>query len=592
MTRREGRDQVPPLTDPREAAAAGVGFPPLRSGEQRLSLGALIGYRLVILAVLLFIAGYLEAFQEIWLRPPVFWLISATFALSAVYAVMLGTAPYSVQATTQIVGDILAITGFVYLTGVHQAGFVALYPIAVLCGTVALGRGYVFAGLATMLYSALLLLIRVQAIPPEGLAEIALGPLRPLVSSVLILGIVCGSVAALGMYLARSLEKAGAQLDQAVERVSELEDLNRVIVENIPSGIVLTDANQVIVFANRASAEILGTDRSVLGPERDPGTSRLVADLLNEVANASEGETAREIQIQGADSTFKTVGLTISPLLSTGLVGGFLMMFRDLTEIRRLEDHARMNERLAAVGGAAAHLAHEIRNPLGAITTAARLLAEEGATDADRTTLASIIRAESERLNRTLTATLEGLREGPPVPASCALDASVRDFVEVLRLSPEKNRDHTVTLDIQSGGLWVAMSSEELKQVLWNLSKNALEAMPSGGKLSFSLVAEQEFAVLQLSDQGPGLDPRRLTNLFEPLQTTKALGTGLGLAIAHRMVRRRGGELSIRSRPGQGTTVRVALPMIPDSAAVTDGLPSRLHSDALAPLVSSDLSRA
>lgn len=540
--------RIDPLANPE---LAGVTTP-------RLSLGSLIGFRLVIVAVLLFVAGYLEAFQDVWLRRPVFGLISATFALTILYSVMLGTASYAVQATTQVVGDILVITGFVYMTGVDQAGFVALYPIVVLCGTVALGRGYVFAWLATLLYSSMLLLVRARVIPPEGIGEIALGPLRPLMNSISILAVVCGSVAALGMYLARSLQRVGAQLDEASDRLSDLEDLNRVIVENIQSGIVLTDADRHLVFANRVSADLLGLSST------DPAASSEQAAKFIELANGGlaheRGESAREIQIQAADGTFRTVGLTVSPLSSPSLVGGSLMMFRDLTEIRRLEDHARTNERLAAVGGVAAHLAHEIRNPLGAITTAARLLADEKTPEQDRKSLTSIIRTESDRLNRTLTETLEGLREGPPVPALVGLEAAVLEFVQVLGLSPEKGAQHTIVVDVQPGDHLVAMSSEEIKQILWNLAKNALEAMPLGGKLSFSLFTQGDLTILEVKDEGPGMDPRRLNNLFEPLKTTKALGTGLGLAIAHRMVRRRSGELSIRSQAGLGATVRVALP--------------------------------
>ena len=403
--------------------------------ERRLSLGALIGFRLVVLAVLLFVAGYLEAFQNVWLRRPVFGLISATFALTVLYSVLLGLAPYAFQASTQIIGDILVITGFVYLTGVDHAGFVALYPIAVLCGTVALGRGFAFAGLATLLYSTVLLLIRARVIAPEGLAEIALGPLRPLINSILILAVVCGSVAALGMYLARSLERVGAQLDRASGRLSDLEDLNRVIVENIQGGIVLTDTDQRLVFANRVSADLLGISvgaNMASGTPDWPARIAQFVDLASEARRPQAGESAREVQFQGADGTVRTLGLTISPLSSPSLSGGLLLMFRDLTEIRRLEDHARANERLAAVGGVAAHLAHEIRNPLGAITTAARLLTEGNASDEDREGLTSIIRTESDRLTRTLSETLNGLREGPPVPAVVALERAVLDFVQIL----------------------------------------------------------------------------------------------------------------------------------------------------------------
>jgi two-component system sensor histidine kinase PilS (NtrC family) len=546
---------------------------PFGPPQSRLSLGALIGFRLVIVAVLLFVAGYLEAFEDTWLRPPVFRLISATFGLIVLYAIMLGTASYAAQATTQIIGDILVITGFVYLTGAHQAGFIALYPIVVLCGTVALGRGYIFAGIVTLLYSGVLLLIRAQLIAPEGLRSVALGPLRPLLNSILILGIVCAAVAALGMYLARSLERVGAQLDQASGRLSDLEDLNRVIVENIQGGIVLTDAKQKLVFANRTGMQLLGFQQDGRAQPASQQSERVsqIVDIVNEARN-TVGESAREIQFLDEHGILRTVGMTISPLTSSALDGGSLILFRDLTEMRRLEVHARTNERLAAVGGAAAHLAHEIRNPLGAITTAARLLADDTTPDEDRKKLTSIIRTESNRLNRTLTETLNGLREGPPAPAQVVLEEVVSEFVSILRLSPEKGPNHSIELAVEPGTHAAAMSAEEIKQVLWNLAKNALEAMPGGGGLSLAVRTAGESSVVEVTDEGSGMDPRRLTDLFEPLQTTKTLGTGLGLAIAHRMIRRRGGDLSIHSKPGAGTTVRVSLPKAAAPAVAAPGV--------------------
>src|SRR6185295_10385950 len=101
--------------------------------------------------------------------------------------------------------------------------------------------------------------------------------------------------------------------------------------------------------------------------------------------------------------------------------------------------------------------------------------------------LSDIVKTETERLNRSLTATLDGLREGPPAPALVALENALRTFVQILQLSPDKGSDHSIEVEVRGSAHWVVMSSEEVKQVLWNLAKNALEAMPTGGKLSLCL---------------------------------------------------------------------------------------------------------
>ncbi len=96
-------------------------------------------------------------------------------------------------------------------------------------------------------------------------------------------------------------------------------------------------------------------------------------------------------------------------------------------------------------------------------------------------------------------------------------------------------------------------------QVLWNLARNGLEAMPTGGRLDFSIRDLQDAVEIEVTDEGQGMERRRLAQLFEPLRTSKAMGTGLGLAIAHRLVRARGGDLLISSEPGRGTRVKIRL---------------------------------
>ena len=134
------------------------------SQEAPFSLGALIGFRLVIVTVLLFVAGYIEAVREGTLPVPIFLLISATFALNLGYAILLAVAPYRTQALVQIMGDLIVITAFVYLTGTGRTGFSILYPLSVLCGSVLLGRGFLVASVANGLFVGVLLLVRAGVI--------------------------------------------------------------------------------------------------------------------------------------------------------------------------------------------------------------------------------------------------------------------------------------------------------------------------------------------------------------------------------------------------------------------------------------------
>jgi len=526
----------------------------LSSADAPFSLGALIGFRLVIVTVLLFVAGYLEAVQEGTLPVSTFLLISATFALNVVYAILLGLAPYRVQAMVQILGDLVVVTGFVYLTGVDRTGFSILYPVVVLCGSVLLGRGFLFATVANVLFASVLLLVRTGVLPDEAVGQIARWPLRGL-SGVLV-GMLLSTfpVAALGQFLTKALKRAGESLDAAAGEVAILQDFNRLVVENIHSGLLVTDSLDRVSFANASVAEMLGINRHNL-------QSRSVDELFNSPELRSRAhpgsETTLELEHVRGDGDQRTLGLWISEL-SDAAPGGRLLVIRDLTDVRRLEAQALLNEKLAVAGSTAAQLAHEIRNPLGAISAATKLLSEGSSIAEDQKDLLRIISKEADRLASTVTSYLRDVKTHN-IARYCDLNAVLSDAVRLIEISPERRPEHTISFSPHPQAFRVAIAEDELMQVLWNLARNGLEAMPHGGTLAFTVRVLPDYVEVEVSDEGHGMERRRLAQLFEPLRTSKAMGTGLGLAIAHRLVRARGGDLLISSEPTKGTRVRIRL---------------------------------
>lgn len=524
------------------------------SQEAPFSLGALIGFRLVIVTVLLFVAGYIEAVQEGTLAVPIFRLISATFALNLVYAILLALAPYRTQALAQIMGDLLVITGFVYLTGTVRTGFAILYPISVLCGSVLLGRGFLVASVANGLFASVLLLVRAGVIPDEAVGRIARGDIRDLLGALVGMALSSFPVAALGQFLTKALKRAGESLDAAAGEVATLQDFNRLVVENIHSGLLVTDAADRVSFANASVAEMLGLPRGSL-----EGRSADAVFNSQELRNRSEpdAETTLELDHTRGDGEHRILGLWISEL-SGAASGGRLIVIRDLTEVRRLEAQALLNEKLAVAGSTAAQLAHEIRNPLGAISAATKLLSEGSSVVEDQRSLLRIISKEADRLAATVTSYLRDVKTQNPVVYS-DLNAVLSDALRLIEISPERTPAHRITFSPFPGTLRVAIAEDELMQVLWNLARNGLEAMPHGGCLNIVVRSVEGFAEIEIADEGQGMDRRQLAQLFEPLRTSKAMGTGLGLAIAHRLVRARGGDLLISSEPARGTRVRVRL---------------------------------
>ena len=362
----------------------------------------------------------------------------------------------------------------------------------------------------------------------------------------------CFPVAALGQLLTRALKRAGESLDAAAGEVATLQDFNRLVVENIHSGLLVTDNSDRVSFANPSAAEMLGVSR-----ERLENCS--IVQLLGspEIARRAQpdSETTLELEHVRGDGDRRTLGLWISELSGTAS-GGRLLVIRDLTEVRRLEAQALLNEKLAIAGSTAAQLAHEIRNPLGAISAATKLLSEGPIAD-DQRGLLRIISKEAERLAGTVTSYLRDVKSAAPA-AFCDLNTVLSDAVRLIEISPERRPEHSILL-ATGPSLKVAIAGDELMQVLWNLARNALEAMPVGGCLRFSVRTVDDGVEVEVSDEGHGMDRRRLAQLFEPLRTSKAMGTGLGLAIAHRLVRSRGGDLLISSEPARGTRVRVRL---------------------------------
>jgi two-component system sensor histidine kinase PilS (NtrC family) len=242
---------------------------------------------------------------------------------------------------------------------------------------------------------------------------------------------------------------------------------------------------------------------------------------------------------------------------------GYLVVFQDLTEIRRLEEEVRTKEKLAAVGEMAAQLAHEIRNPLGSIRGSAQVLMAEPALGEEEGRLLSIISRESKRLSDTLNRFLYQARapERPRDPVD--LRPVLESAVTLLRNGAEVGPRHEVRFEADEGPHVCLADPDQMAQVFWNLARNALEAMPDGGRLQVSLRRVAGDVVLTVRDQGRGMGRDEQRRLFEPIPASNRLGSGLGLAIVFQIVRQHGGDITVRSAADQGTQFDVRLPLIP-----------------------------
>lgn len=532
--------------------------------EQRLK--TLMAARLVMVTTLLLAAVYVEAVSDSLLPfNPFYLLIGATYAFTVLHALALRfVRKGGLLVFAQVIGDLLIITGLVYLTGGSRAGFTLLYPIAVLAGSILLYRsqGMVLAGLATLFYAGLLWLVRADVVPPQGLSDVPFASLSAVLFSIFVTGVACATVAVIGSYLASSLRSASEQLEEAAGQVADLQRLNQVIVSSIHSGLATTDRAGRLLYVNEYGAEILG---------RRPAELRgLQAGAVFAAPQLGPGPLSGRATIQRfdvryarADGAGLDLGISVSPLATAE--GGHLLVFQDLTEIKRLERDVRANERLAAVGEMAAQLAHEIRNPLGSISGSAQVLLSELGEDgisSEQQRLLDIIRRESKRLSDSLNHFLYQAR--PPARRLEAVDLRelIAPAVTLLRNGSEVGRDHVVEFEADEGPHLCQADPDQIAQVFWNLARNALEAMPRGGRLQIRVTRRGDEVVLSVRDEGRGMprdDPRAM---FEPFRSGTAIGTGLGLAIVYRIVREHRGDITVKSVPSKGTEFEVHLPLV------------------------------
>ncbi len=335
------------------------------------------------------------------------------------------------------------------------------------------------------------------------------------------------------------------------------------VVENMPIGLIALDDHHRIAACNHIAESVLQLSvPNVMGKNAD---QMLPARLWEVVEGFDEQDHVIEEEIDCTIADGGVVPLEISASILQDVNGvflGYILLFKDLTEVRSLRREITRSQRLASIGRLAAGVAHEIRNPLSSIKGFATYFKERYPDAPQDQNTANIMIAEVDRLNRVVGQLLEFAR---PVPVSPKL-TSLKDLVDdSVRLIEQKAKEKQITVKtLNSAKMDNAMiDPDRINQVLLNLYLNAIESMRPGGALGVELsVAEENHRLeIRVSDTGCGIPGEHLSRIFDPYFTTKSTGTGLGLAIAHNIMEAMGGKIDISSRPGKGTTITLTLPI-------------------------------
>jgi two-component system sensor histidine kinase PilS (NtrC family) len=368
-------------------------------------------------------------------------------------------------------------------------------------------------------------------------------------------------VAFLSGYLADNLRRADREILENRVSLEDLRVLHENIVSSIQSGLITVNLNRQITFFNGIAEQITGySARSVLYRDITRYFSDLKAIFENEDKLLTQTEEHTSQVLSGELAYIKW---TITPLFDAREQHiGHILIFADITRVRQMEEQVKRAEQLATLGQLAAVIAHEIRNPLASISGAVQLLGRTLNLDKDDAALLAIVSREADALNQWITdfLTYARPRMGERVPTD--ISRLVGDAVSVLK---HDEKLANIRVQVQAGeGATVVGDPTYLKQVVWNILTNAVQAMPDGGDLTVTVAPHEDdrgaFFRFAVADTGPGIPPEVRERAFEPFFTTKEAGTGLGLATVYRIVTEHDGFVSLESELGVGTVCHVDLP--------------------------------
>lgn len=508
--------------------------------------------------------SHIGRFGSLPVTAPIFIVV---LVLSAFYLLALRYASdQRTHAGFQLFLDVLLITWLVWATGNLSSPYSAFYIIIIAASSAFLGpRGALITSVACVGFFTIVTLTTAAGLVPShaGTTE---GPLTAnAVQTIGLNDVAFLVVGLLSAKFAERLSRSDVRLMAATQTLANLRALHERIVESIRSGVITTDLQCRIYTFNRAAEEITGyTAENLRGKDASILFGEMSEHVEESIRAAENGEPSPRFDANclTSDGFLLHVGFSIFPLeTEAGEKTGYVITFQDLTEVRALEESARRKERMAAVGRVAAGIAHEIRNPLASMRGSIQLLRSDLEGNGSEGQLMEIILRESDRLNRIISDFLTYARPRKRSPENFDLREPLRETFALLRNSPEIHDQHSIEEELPKDAVKVNADASQLRQVFWNLSRNALQAMPNGGKLRVEMdYATRKRVRIRFSDTGTGMSPEQVNRLFEPFSTSTSGGTGLGLSIVYQIVRDHHGTINVHSREGEGTRITIELP--------------------------------
>ena len=513
-------------------------------------LGTLNVFRLILAATLLtlfFASGDPRFFGDRY--PGIFAATAAgylVFAIVTSFAIRQRWVRPGAQVTTQVSVDIGAIVILMHASGGIASGLGGLLVVFVGASSLVLPLRIppFFAAVATLVILGEQLFSQLGGVSDSGNY-----------SAAGVLGAIIFAIAFSAKPLARRIQISEALARQRGVDLANLSELNGYIVQHLRESIVVVDDKNEIRLINASAARLLGAPEDCNGVALEKASAPL-SEFLNDWRHNPRTSSHRDLLMNPSEDGARMTA-HLAPLGSDDRCGGPALIF--------LEDTSLMNARvqqskLASLGRLSASIAHEIRNPVGAMSHAGQLLAESEALNPDDLRLTEIIRTNSERVSHIIDNVLQLSRRESSQTELLQLEPWLRDFAAEFTRTLELREGELSVLDMPQN-LAVRMDPSHLRQVLWNLCDNAVKYASEAGGILVELKAghtrQNKRPYLEVLDQGHGVDPKTLDKIFEPFYTDKRGGTGLGLYISRELCELNRATLVCHPRLGGGSVFRI-----------------------------------
>jgi two-component system sensor histidine kinase PilS (NtrC family) len=494
-------------------------------------------------------------------------LIIATYCFSILSLLFIKLKEGGSRTLTylQILWDLAFVTFLILITGGINSPYSFLYFLSILNASFLLARREAIytASLCSILYGAILDLQYYGKLTVFGLGQPSAEQHgASYVFYTIFVNILAYYLTALlSGYLAERAIRSESALQKKVIDYEELEQLNSAIVANLNSGLLtINNAGRIRVFNPYAEG--------LTGISQEEAYDRPLAEVIPGFKQGISAHHGGETGYESASGEKITLGFKSVPFTDReGNTIGEIIDFQDLTQFKQLQVELKKADRLAAIGELSAKIAHEIRNPLAAISGSVQLMAQRDGIDAKDRQLLDIVLRESNRLNELIGGFLLYARPATPVRFPLCLKRFIDDLASLFKMDPRFEQVQIVN-DCPDN-LSIAVDRDQFQQVFWNLLVNAVEAMTGGGIVTIdaeyqgvNAQAPRDGEVVRITvrDNGKGMHEDDMRRVFEPFFTTKAGGTGLGLATVYRIIESHGGAIRVNSVLGKGTCFTISVP--------------------------------